>query len=92
MIPLFPAPDRPPPTPRRWMPRCDDCKRRIWSADALRRRFGLLLGDKCHRKRVRAQRRRTSRFTFRIPVRRPGRIPGQLTIPLPERKDRKSNV
>lgn len=76
MIPLFPAPDRPP-TPRRWLPRCDDCGRRVWSTAALRRRFGRLLGDKCHRKRARAARR----LVLRIRVTDPGHIPGQTTIP-----------
>ncbi|WP_327088548.1 hypothetical protein OIE66_40575 [Nonomuraea sp. NBC_01738] len=63
---------------RRWTPRCDDCGRRIWSAEALHRRFGLLLGDTCHRRRVRAARRLI--IPIRIPVRPPGDIPGQIAI------------
>lgn len=75
--PLWPEPELPRPR-KRWAPRCDDCGRRIWSTAAIRRRFGLLLGDTCHRRRVRAARRLV--IPIRIPVRPPGDIPGQLTI------------
>lgn len=71
---LFDTP--PPPTRRRWVPRCDDCGRRIWATQSLYRRFGLLLGGKCHRKRARAARR----LVLRITVRPPGHIPGQLDL------------
>lgn len=72
---LFDEPDPPRPR-RRWIPRCDDCGRRIWSVSALRRRFGLLLGDTCHRRRARAARR----LVLRIRVTSPGHIPGQLDL------------
>jgi hypothetical protein len=64
------------PPRRRWIPRCDDCGRRIWAREALTRRFGRLLGGRCHRRRVRAARR----LTIRIRIADPGHIPGQLTI------------
>lgn len=66
---------------RRWVPRCEDCGRRIWSTAALRRRFGRLLGGRCHRKRARAARRLT--IPIHITVRDPGHIPGQGEISLP---------
>lgn len=73
----------PPATPRRrrWVPRCADCGRRIWAAAALRRRYGLLLGGGCHRKRARAARRLT--VSVHVVVRDPGHIPGQGEIDLP---------
>ncbi|WP_327587059.1 hypothetical protein OHA25_08610 [Nonomuraea sp. NBC_00507] len=74
------------PAPPRWrpryVPRCEDCGRRIWSQAALRRRFGRLLGGRCHRKRARAARRLIVPMT--IVVRDPGHIPGQAEIDLPQ--------
>lgn len=67
-----------PPRRRRWVPRCEDCGRRIWAPAALRRRYGLLLGGGCHRKRRQAARRLTIPMT--ITVRDPGHIPGQVEI------------
>ncbi|MGI5286608.1 hypothetical protein ACQEVF_25170 [Nonomuraea polychroma] len=64
----------------RWVPLCDDCGRPIWSARSLKRRFGLLLGGRCYRKRARAARRLAVSLSTRIPVRPPGDIPGQLAI------------
>lgn len=71
-------PPAPPRRRRRWVPRCQDCGRRIWSSAALRRRFGRLLGGGCYRKRVRAARQLTIPMT--IVVRDPGHIPGQTEI------------
>ena len=80
-LPLWPEPDpepEPPPRKRRWVPRCEEngCGRRIWSDRALTRRFGLLLGDTCYRRRARAARR----LSIRIAVSSPGHIPGQIAI------------
>lgn len=66
---------------RRWIPRCEDCQRRVWAASSLKRRFGKLLGGGCYRKRAqaaRAARRLTIPMT--IVVRDPGHIPGQAEI------------
>ncbi|NJP93932.1 hypothetical protein HCN51_31610 [Nonomuraea sp. FMUSA5-5] len=70
-----------PPRRRRWVPRCEDCGRRIWAAGSLTRRFGRLLGGRCHRKRARAARRLT--IPVHIVVRDPGHIPGQIEIEVP---------
>lgn len=69
-----------PPRRRRRQLRCEDCGRRVWSTAALRRRFGLMLGGGCYRKRAQAARRLTIPMT--IIVRDPGHIPGQGEIPL----------
>lgn len=81
---LFELPD-PPPAPEPHPPRrgrkwkqCEDCRRRIWAAKSLTRRFGLLLGEGCYRKRARAARRLSP--STRITVRPPGHIPGQLDL------------
>jgi hypothetical protein len=76
-LPLWPDLD-PPPRPRRrkWQPRCEDCKRKIWAADSLKRRFGLLLGGGCYRKRRRAEKRVVIRITYSPP----GDIPGQTDL------------
>ncbi|MFB4285679.1 hypothetical protein ACBJ59_61205 [Nonomuraea sp. MTCD27] len=71
-------PPAPPRLRRRWVPRCEDCRRRIWSAKALRRRFGKLLGGGCYAKRRREARRLT--IPVHVVVRAPGHIPGQLEI------------
>lgn len=68
--------------PGRRVPRCDDCGRRIWASRSLHRRFGLLLGGGCYRKRARAARRLA--VPQRITVRDPGHIPGQLAITDPD--------
>ena len=77
-LPLIPE-DRPR-RRRRWVPRCEDCNRRLRSPMSLRRRFGLLLGWGCYRRRVRESKR--LRIPTSIPVRPPGDIPGQTELPL----------
>lgn len=70
-----------PPMPqrrRRWIPRCQDCGRRVWAPSSLSRRWGRILGGGCYRKRVRASRRLT--IPVHIVVRAPGHIPGQTEI------------
>jgi hypothetical protein len=70
-LPLWDDPDEPDePAPRRWKSTCDDCGRRIWSADALRPRFGGHYGSKCARRSLRLA---TSR-------RAAGDVPGQLAL------------
>lgn len=64
--------------PRRWVPRCDDCHRRVWASTSLHRRFGRLLGGGCYRKRVRATRRLT--IALHIRVTDPGHVRGQIEI------------
>ncbi|MGW3346773.1 hypothetical protein ACWDA3_25970 [Nonomuraea rubra] len=63
-------------TRRRWVARCDDCGRKIWARDSLRRVHGRRLGGRCRRKRLREARR----VTIRIHPTDPGHIPGQLDI------------
>ncbi len=75
-IPLWPDPK--PRRRKRWTPRCDDCGRRIWSARALIRWRGLLLGGQCYRKRKRALERLA--IPVRITVNPPGDIPGQTDL------------
>ncbi|WP_250575452.1 hypothetical protein [Nonomuraea sediminis] len=70
--------------PRRWLPRCADCGRRVWASTSLHQRFGRLLGGRCYRRRAREQRR--LHVTMTIPVRPPGDIPGQTTIPIPHQE------
>lgn len=84
-IPIWqdPVPDPGPgpasqPARRRWVARCDDCKRRIWSPNSVRRRFGRLLGGRCYRKHAAAARR--LHISSHIPVRPPGDIPGQVDL------------
>lgn len=80
-----PVPEPEPAPPRRkrgWVPRCEasGCGRRIWSSKALTRRFGLLLGDTCYRRRAREARRAGRRITIRITYTPPGDIPGQTDL------------
>lgn len=79
-IPLWPDLDPPPRRRRRWQPRCEDCKRKIWAASSLVRRFGLLLGGGCYRKRRRELRQSQQRITVRISFTPPGDIPGQTDL------------
>ncbi len=75
-LPIWDLP-APPRRRRRWVPRCEDCKRRIWAEKSLRRRLGKILGEGCYRKRRRLV------VPVTIGVRDPGHIPGQGEIPLP---------
>ncbi|MGP3917653.1 hypothetical protein [Nonomuraea sp. 10N515B] len=69
----------------RWVPRCDDCGRRIRAAESLRvGPDGKRRGDKCRRAYNRARRRLC--IPTAIPVRTWRDIPGQLAIPDPDQE------
>lgn len=67
-----------PPRRRRWIPRCQDCGRRVWASSSLRRRWGRILGGGCYRKRAQAGRRLT--IPVHVVVRDPGHVTGQIEI------------
>lgn len=68
---------------RRWVPRCDDCGRRVKAAESLRvGPDGRRRGDKCRRAYNRARRRLIIPQT--IPVRWWRDIPGQLDLTDPD--------